>query len=75
MINGPNFDLFTFSAVCLQFLFVYLQDHTLRMFRLEDHMAVFTLHGHLGPVTSAFIDKEEPSSACSGSQVKILCIF
>ena len=45
------------------------------MFRLEDHMAVFTLHGHLGPVTSAFIDKEEPSSACSGSQVKILCIF
>ena len=44
------------NNLCLIF-----KDHTLRVFRLDDHMAVYTLHGHLGPVTAAFIDKEEPS--------------
>ena len=38
------------------------------MFRLDDHNAVYTLHGHLGPITAVFIDKEDPSVACSGSQ-------
>ena len=38
-------------------------------------MAVYTLHGHLGPVTSAFIDKEEPSNACSGSQDGMMCTW
>ena len=42
---------------------------------MEDHMAVYTLHGHLGPVTSAFIDKEEPSNACSGSQDGMMCTW
>ena len=38
-------------------------------------MAVYTLHGHCGPVTSAFIDKEDSSSACSGSQDGLLCTW
>ena len=50
-------------------------EHTLRVFRLEDHMAVYTLHGHYGPVTAAFIDKEDTSCACSGSQDGLMCTW
>ena len=50
-------------------------DHTLRVFRLEDHLAVYTLHGHCGPVTATFIDKEDHSSASSGSQDGLLCTW
>lgn len=45
-------------------------DHTLRVFRLEDHFNIFTLHGHCGPVTTAFVDPSITSCAGSGSQVK-----
>ena len=32
------------------------QDQTIRVFRLEDHFNVYTLHGHCGPITAAFVD-------------------
>lgn len=47
----------------------------MRVFRLDDHLAVYTLHGHCGPLTSTFIDKEDPSSACSGSQDGMMCTW
>lgn len=50
-------------------------DHTLRVFRLEDGLAVYTLHGHFGPLTAAFIDKEDSSAACSGSQDGLMCTW
>ena len=51
------------------------QDHTLRVLRLDDQMAVYTLHGHCSPVTSAFIDAIDPSCAGSGSQNGMLCVW
>jgi hypothetical protein len=33
------------------------QDHTLRVFRVEDGLGVYTLHGHCGPITAVFIDR------------------
>ena len=41
----------------------------------EDHLAVYTLHGHYGPITAAFIDKEDTSCACSGSQDGLMCTW
>lgn len=43
-------------------------DHTLRVFRPEDGLAVYTLHGHTGPVTAVFLDRSNPASAGSASQ-------
>ena len=37
------------------------EDHTLRVFRIEDGVGVYTLHGHCGPITSVFIDKHNHS--------------
>jgi hypothetical protein len=34
----------------------HAQDHTLRVFRLEEGLGVYTLHGHCGPITTLFID-------------------
>ena len=45
------------------------------MFRLEDHLAVYTLHGHCGPLTAVFIDKEDTLIACSGSQDGLMCTW
>ena len=55
--------------------------------RLEDHFNIFTLHGHCGPVTTAFVDPGHPlighegagsgsaagQSAGSGSQDGMVC--
>jgi len=54
---------------------MFLQDHTLRVLRLDDHIPVYTLHGHCSPVTSAFIDSSETSCAGSGSQNGMLCVW
>ncbi len=59
----------------LIFEIIFLQDHTLRVLRLDDHIAVYTLHGHCSPVTSAFIDTAETSCAGSGSQNGMLCVW
>ncbi len=33
------------------------QDHTLKVFRLEDSLCLYTLHGHKGAVTALYMDK------------------
>ena len=47
----------------------------MRVIRLDDHLAVYTLHGHCSPVPSAFIDANDPSCAGSGSQNGMLCVW
>ena len=44
------------------------QDQTIRVFRLEDHFNVYTLHGHCGPITAAFVDHGGSSSGGNGSE-------
>ncbi|CAH0401898.1 unnamed protein product [Chilo suppressalis] len=51
------------------------QDHVLKVFSSTDLSALFTLHGHCGPVTSCFIDHATPIIAGSGSQDGLLCVW
>jgi len=51
------------------------QDHCLKVFRLEDHLPFYTLHGHYGPITCLFIDKISPMTSGSGSQDGMLCVW
>ncbi|KAI4464852.1 sterol regulatory element-binding protein cleavage-activating protein [Holotrichia oblita] len=51
------------------------QDHTLKVFRLEDGTPLYTLHGHCGPITCLFIDRVCPGTSGSGSQDGMLCIW
>ncbi|XP_022907413.1 sterol regulatory element-binding protein cleavage-activating protein [Onthophagus taurus] len=51
------------------------QDHTLKVFRLEDGTPLYTLHGHCGPITCLFIDRVSPGTSGSGSQDGMLCIW
>ncbi|XP_026284817.1 sterol regulatory element-binding protein cleavage-activating protein isoform X1 [Frankliniella occidentalis] len=51
------------------------QDHTLKVFRLEDYLPLYTLHGHCGPITCLFIDCISPMTAGSGSQDGLLCVW
>jgi len=51
------------------------QDHTLRVFRSDDGVGVYTLHGHCGPITSVFIDRLAPSTAGSASMDGMLCVW
>lgn len=51
------------------------QDHTLKVFRLEDGTPLYTLHGHCGPITCFFIDKICPAMSGSGSQDGMLCMW
>lgn len=51
------------------------QDHTLKVYRLEDHLPLYTLHGHCGPITCLFIDCISPMTAGSGSQDGLLCVW
>ncbi|XP_065352415.1 sterol regulatory element-binding protein cleavage-activating protein [Cloeon dipterum] len=51
------------------------QDHTLKVYRLEDQFPLFTLHGHCGPITALFIDKISPMMSGSGSQDGMLCVW
>ncbi|ODM95859.1 Sterol regulatory element-binding protein cleavage-activating protein [Orchesella cincta] len=51
------------------------QDHTIKVFRLEDHTPLYTLHGHYGPITCLFIDKFSPMTSGSGSQDGMLCVW
>lgn len=45
------------------------------MFGLTDQSVVFTLHGHCGPITALFIDRITPTTAGSGSQDGMLCVW
>ena len=51
------------------------QDHSLKVFRLHDTSHLYTLHGHYGPITGLFIDKDSPTTAGSGSQDGMLCVW
>jgi hypothetical protein len=45
------------------------------VYRLEDQLPLFTLHGHCGPITALFIDKISPMMSGSGSQDGMLCVW
>ncbi|KAJ8916296.1 hypothetical protein NQ315_016437 [Exocentrus adspersus] len=51
------------------------QDHTLKVFRLEDGSPLYTLHGHCGPITCLFMDRVSPATSGSGSQDGMLCVW
>ncbi|XP_034937931.1 sterol regulatory element-binding protein cleavage-activating protein [Chelonus insularis] len=51
------------------------QDHTLKVFRLEDQLPLYTLHGHCGPISCLFIDRISPMTSGSGSQDGLLCVW
>ncbi|KAJ8958883.1 hypothetical protein NQ318_019651 [Aromia moschata] len=51
------------------------QDHTLKVFRLDDGSPLYTLHGHCGPITCLFIDRVSPATSGSGSQDGMLCVW
>ncbi|CAG5116411.1 unnamed protein product, partial [Candidula unifasciata] len=43
------------------------QDHTLKVFRLENSLCLYTMHGHEGSVTALSLDQVTPFAAVSGS--------
>ncbi|KAK2584484.1 hypothetical protein KPH14_006859 [Odynerus spinipes] len=51
------------------------QDHTLKVFRLEDQLPLYTLHGHCGPISCLFVDRISPMTSASGSQDGLLCVW
>uniref|UniRef100_W4VSE5 Sterol regulatory element-binding protein cleavage-activating protein n=1 Tax=Corethrella appendiculata TaxID=1370023 RepID=W4VSE5_9DIPT len=51
------------------------QDHTLKVFRLENYQLLYTLHGHCGPITCLFIDQWQSGTGGSGSQDGLLCVW
>lgn len=51
------------------------QDHTLKVFKLDDGSPIYTLHGHCGPITCLFIDRINPATSGSGSQDGMLCVW
>ncbi|ENN74406.1 hypothetical protein YQE_08991, partial [Dendroctonus ponderosae] len=51
------------------------QDHTLKVYRVENGDRLYTLHGHCGPITCLFIDRVCPATSGSGSQDGMLCVW
>ncbi|XP_064559774.1 sterol regulatory element-binding protein cleavage-activating protein [Zonotrichia leucophrys gambelii] len=49
------------------------QDHTLRVFRLEDSCCLFTLQGHSGAITAVYID--QTMVLASGGQDGAICLW
>ncbi|XP_015263203.1 PREDICTED: sterol regulatory element-binding protein cleavage-activating protein [Gekko japonicus] len=49
------------------------QDHTLRVYRLEDSCCLFTLQGHSGAITAAYID--QTMALASGGQDGAICLW
>ncbi|XP_063159285.1 sterol regulatory element-binding protein cleavage-activating protein isoform X1 [Candoia aspera] len=49
------------------------QDHTLRVYRLEDSCCLFTLQGHSGAVTAVYID--QTMVLASGGQDGAICLW
>ena len=65
------------NCMCVQSrkLITGSSDHTLRVFRADDGVGVYTLHGHSGPITCIFIDRHSPQTAGSASQDGMLCVW
>ncbi|XP_076269719.1 SREBP cleavage activating protein isoform X2 [Rhynchophorus ferrugineus] len=51
------------------------QDHTVKVYRVDNCEPLYTLHGHCGPITCLFIDRVCPATAGSGSQDGMLCVW
>ncbi|XP_032876249.1 sterol regulatory element-binding protein cleavage-activating protein [Amblyraja radiata] len=49
------------------------QDHTLRIFRLEDSCCLYTLQGHSGGITAVYID--QTMTLASGGQDGAVCLW
>ncbi|XP_027524368.1 sterol regulatory element-binding protein cleavage-activating protein [Corapipo altera] len=49
------------------------QDHTLRVFRLEDSCCLFTLQGHSGAITAVYMD--QTMVLASGGQDGAICLW
>ncbi|KAM6087147.1 sterol regulatory element-binding protein cleavage-activating protein isoform 1-T3 [Chlamydotis macqueenii] len=49
------------------------QDHTLRVFRLEDSCCLFTLQGHSGAITAVYMD--QTMALASGGQDGAICLW
>nr|XP_030701169.1 sterol regulatory element-binding protein cleavage-activating protein isoform X5 [Globicephala melas] len=49
------------------------QDHTLRVYRLEDSCCLFTLQGHSGAITTVYID--QTMVLASGGQDGAICLW
>lgn len=47
----------------------------MQVYSLMDQAALYTLHGHCGPITTLFIDRVTPTMAGSGSQDGMLCVW
>lgn len=69
--------LFSVSPVALLFTVLQTQggrvvsgsqDSTLKVFRLEDSLCLYTLHGHKDAITTLCLDKVAPLAAISGSR-------
>ena len=42
----------------------------MRIFRLNDYLGVYTLHGHCGPITSIFVDNMDGTQPlAAGKQI------
>lgn len=75
--SGCRAHLQSISVLCVQGrrLITGSTDHTLRVFRADDGVGVYTLHGHSGPITCIFIDRHSPLTAGSASQDGMLCVW
>ena len=51
------------------------QDHVIKVMKVDVGAALYTLHGHCGPITAMFVDVASPSTAGSASQDGMLCIW
>ncbi|XP_041104077.1 sterol regulatory element-binding protein cleavage-activating protein-like isoform X2 [Polyodon spathula] len=49
------------------------QDHTVRVYRLEDSCCLFTLQGHSGGITAVYID--QTMVLASGGQDGVICLW
>ncbi|KAJ8314345.1 hypothetical protein KUTeg_008906 [Tegillarca granosa] len=43
------------------------QDHTMKVFRLQDCLCLYTLHGHTDKITVVYVDKSPPYHVASGA--------
>ena len=50
-------------------------DHCIKVWKLDTLTAMYSLHGHCGPITALFIDSAFPSASGSGSQDGMLCLW
>ena len=80
-MNGLSKNTFSLTYSLLQSTFlqkIFAIDSCVmyfQVFRLEDHLPLYTLHGHCGPITCLFIDRISPLTAGSGSQDGLLCVW